>query len=131
VAESRPIRPGLFDADGPALIAARCAECGKPHFPASGTCPYCAAGGCETIRVGPDGTLRLFTVVASEPPGYRGPLPYGFGVVEVDGGLCLVSRLTETRLERLRPGLPVRLVVEPLYADDAGPVLSYAFAPVA
>jgi uncharacterized OB-fold protein len=70
--------------------------------------------------------------VSSRPPGYRGPLPYGFGVVELDGGLRVVARLTEARLERLRPGLPMRLVVEPLFDDDEGrPVLSWAFAPEA
>jgi uncharacterized OB-fold protein len=81
--------------------------------------------------VGPAGRLRLFTIVANRPPGYRGPLPYGFGVVELDdGGLEVIARLTETDLARLRPGLPMTLVVEPLCADDDGtPVLAYAFAP--
>jgi hypothetical protein len=42
----------------------------------------------------------------------------------------VVTRLTEHRLERLRPGLGMRLVVEPLFTDDEGrPVLSYAFRP--
>ena len=84
----------------------------------------------ETL-VGPAGRLRLCTVVANRPPGYRGPLPYGFGVVELDGtGLEVITRLTESDPARLRPGLAVRLVVEPLFADDDGtPVLSYAFAP--
>jgi uncharacterized OB-fold protein len=70
-------------------------------------------------------------VVASRPPGYRGPLPYGFGVVEIDGAdLQVITRLTEADLERLRPGLPVTLVIEPLFSDDEGAqVASYAFAP--
>ena len=64
------------------------------------------------------------------PPGYRGPVPYGFGVVELDDGLRVIARLTEARLDRLRPGLPVRLVLEPLFTDDEGrAVISYAFAP--
>jgi uncharacterized OB-fold protein len=81
--------------------------------------------------VGPAGHLRLFTVVSNRPPGYRGPLPYGFGVVELDDtGLEVITRLAETDPARLRPGLPVRLVVEPLFTDEDGtPVLAYAFAP--
>ena len=64
------------------------------------------------------------------PPGYRGPVPYGFGVVELADGLRIVTCLTESRLERLRPGLPMRLVVAPLFTDEAGrPVLSWAFRP--
>jgi uncharacterized OB-fold protein len=129
---SRLIADGLFDpADAPRLRAARCTACAQLHFPASTTCPYCGVDGATATLVGPAGTLRLFTVVASPPPGYRGPLPYGFGVVELDGvGLQVIARLTVSELAQLRPGLPVTLVVEPLFTDDDGtPVLSYAFAP--
>ena len=131
---SRAICPGLFteDRDAPRLRAAQCGACGKPHFPAGPVCPYCAADGCVEAAVGPEGRLWLYTAVSSRPPGYRGEVPYGFGVVELDGGLRVIARLTESRLERLRPGLPVRLVVEPLFTDDEGrPVLSYAFRPEA
>ena len=80
--------------------------------------------------VGPEGRLWLYTAVLSRPPGYRGDVPYGFGVVEVDGGLRVVTRLTEARVERLRPGLRMRLVLEPLFTDDDGrAVVSYAFRP--
>ena len=69
-------------------------------------------------------------MVLTAPPGYRGPVPYGFGVVEVDDGLRVITRLTESRPERLRPGLAVHLVLEPLFTDDEGrAVVSYAFRP--
>lgn|SRR5215472_6041331 len=129
----RPIVHGLFEQapEGPRLQAARCAPCGKVHFPASATCPYCGADAPTPTLVGPAGRLRLFTVVANRPPGYRGPVPYGFGVVELDGvDLQVITRLTEADLQRLRPGLPVTLVIEPLFTDDEGAaVMSYAFAP--
>jgi uncharacterized OB-fold protein len=132
---SRPIVHGLFEqaSEGPRLRAALCIACGKVHFPASATCPYCGSEGPTPTLVGPAGYLRLFTVVANRPPGYRGPVPYGFGVVEVDGvDLQVITRLTENDLQRLRPGLPVTLVVEPLFTDDEGAtVMSYAFAPAA
>ena len=132
---SRPIVHGLFEqaSEGPRLRAARCIACGKVHFPASATCPYCGSEGPTPTLVGPAGQLRLFTVVASRPPGYRGPVPYGFGVVEVDGvDLQVITRLTENDRQRLRPGLPVTLVIEPLFTDDEGAtVMSYAFAPAA
>ena len=130
---SRPIVHGLFEeaSEGPRLRAARCIACDRAHFPTSATCPYCGAEGPTATLVGPGGRLRLFTVVANRPPGYRGPVPYGFGVVEVDGvDLQVITRLTEADLQRLRPGLPVTLVIEPLFTDDEGAtVMSYAFAP--
>ena len=130
--EARPISAGLFvvDAAGPRLLAARCRACRQPHFPAQATCPYCGGDGCSETRLGPAARLYLYTAVHASPPGYRGPIPYGFGVVELEDGLRVVTRLTEARLDRLRPGLPMRLVIEPLFTDDAGhPVLSYAFRP--
>ena len=112
------------------MLAGRCAACDRPHFPRGAVCPYCGADGCVEVRVGPVGRLRLYTAVTSRPPGYRGDVPYGFGVVEVPCGLRIVTRLTEPNLDRLRPGLALRLVVEPLFTDDDGhPVLSYAFRP--
>lgn len=129
---ARPIATGLFTTDGeePRLLAARCASCGRPHFPAGPVCPYCGADGCSELRVGPEARLGLYTAVLTRPPGYRGTVPYGFGVVELAGGLRVVARLTEARLEQLRPGLAMRLVVEALFTDDEGrAVLSYAFRP--
>ena len=82
--------------------------------------------------MGPAARLWLYTVVHARPPGYRGPLPYGFGIVELAEGLRVVTRLTEARLEHLRPDMPMRLVIDALCTDDAGTrVLSYAFAPEA
>jgi uncharacterized OB-fold protein len=132
VAVPRPITPGLFrdSGDGPRLLAGHCAACTRSHFPATDVCPYCGEAPCELREVGPHATLFLFTTITSQPPGYRGPLPYGFGVVELVEGMRVVTRLTETDATRLRPGLPMRLVVEPLYTDEDGtPVVTYAFAP--
>jgi len=129
---TRAITEGLFviEGDGPRLLAGRCAACGKLHFPAAPVCPYCGADGARETRVGPAARLCLYTAVLSRPPGYRGEVPYGFGVAELEGGLRVIARLTESRLERLRPGLALSLVVEPLCTDDDGTaVLSYAFRP--
>jgi uncharacterized OB-fold protein len=130
----RPITDGLFTdgPEGPRLVAGQCAACGQLHFPRGEVCPYCAADGCTERGVGPEGRLWLWTAVTARPPGYRGPLPFGFGVVELAGGLRVVTRLTEARPDRLLAGLPMRLVLEPLHTDDDGrPVVSYAFRPEA
>jgi uncharacterized OB-fold protein len=129
-----PIHPGLFtlpdDPRGPRLLAGRCAACGKHHFPAGDTCPYCTATGCSVAAIGATGTLYLHTTVNARPPGYRGELPYGFGLVDLPEGLRVVSRLAETRLDVLRSGLPVELEIAPLFTNDAGDeVLSFAYRP--
>lgn len=132
MAAPRPIAPGLFtmNPDAPRLMASRCAACSRIQFPANDTCPYCGHMVCPAIEVGPTATLFLFTAIRTAPPGYRGPLPYGFGVVELPEGIRVITRLTETDPALLHPGSPMRLVIVPLYTDDEGtPVVSYAFAP--
>jgi uncharacterized OB-fold protein len=131
-AERIPITGGLFTVEGgeARLVGGHCPACGRCHFPAFHLCPYCSAGGCTERRLGRRGTLRLFTVVTNRPPGYRGAVPFGFGVVELPEKLRIISRLTEARLDRLRVGQPMLLVLTPLHVDDEGrEVVSYAFAP--
>ncbi|HLN42892.1 MAG TPA: OB-fold domain-containing protein, partial [Acidimicrobiales bacterium] len=109
--------------------ASRCDACGRHQFPRSDTCPYCAADGALPVELSGTGRLWTWTAVTTAPPGYRGEVPYGFGVVELPEGLRVVSRLTETDPARLSAGQPMRLVVVPVQVDEDGQVLSYAFAP--
>ncbi|MGH7819222.1 MAG: Zn-ribbon domain-containing OB-fold protein, partial [Candidatus Binatia bacterium] len=100
------------------------------HFPASSVCPYCAAGNCDTVRLGPRGTLFAHTSVAKAPPGYRGKVPYGFGVVELPEAIRVVTRLSEPAVDRLRFGMSMHLVLDDIFVNDAGDVVvGWAFAP--
>ena len=82
----------------------------------------------EVVRLSRPGTLWAWTAVTAAPPGYEGPVPYGFGIVELGNeGLRVVGRLTEPDPERLRFGQPMEPVVETL--PDGHRV--WAFAPSA
>lgn len=128
-----PVAAGLFqqDADGKCrLVAGSCESCARLHFPRSQPCPYCSSHECSECLVGENGTLYLFTTVLNRPPGYRGEVPFGFGVVELPEGLRVISRLTESDTSRLHFGQKMRLVITPLHEDENGrPVTSYAFRP--
>ena len=128
----RPVTAGLFafEDGAPRLIVGRCAACERSHFPAADVCPYCCAGPCRTELTGATARLWLYTSVHTSPPGYRGNVPYGLGIVILSDGLRVVSRLLESAIERLRPEQPMRLVIDTLALDEDGtPVLSYAYAP--
>jgi len=113
--------------DGEGLIGGSCGACARRHFPAAGTCPWCGAEGIEEVRLATEGSLWAWTVVHTAPPGYEGPVPFGFGVVELaDDGLHVVTRLTESEPERLALGAPMRFTTAPV-SDDAS---TWAFAPV-
>jgi len=67
--------------------------------------------------------------VQSAPPGYTGPVPFGFGVVELaDDGLRVITLLTEADPARLHEGDVMRFTTVPV--DDDG-ATAWAFAPAA
>ncbi len=126
------VREGLFSlGDDPALLAGRCGECGRVSFPRQQICPYCSARAVKDIELSRSGTLWAWTAVTAPPPGYEGPVPYGFGVVELPEGLRVITRLTEPDPAKLERGQPMELVLEPVAEQDGSSVLTYAFAPAA
>lgn len=108
----QPIETGLFeeDADGNVhLLGSRCRACGRHQFPRAATCPYCRSTEVEPVALSDQGTLWGFTAVTTAPPGYEGPVPFGFGVVELPEGLRVISRIEEADPARLSFGMPVKL----------------------
>jgi uncharacterized OB-fold protein len=131
-----PLKEGLLSsldpADAPRLLAGRCLDCRQHHFPATDSCPYCSGRRCEATKLSERGTLYVYTAVERAPPGYRGAVPYGFGAVELPEGLRVITRLAEARIDRLGFGMPMRLVLEDLFVNEAGDtVVGWAFAPEA
>jgi uncharacterized protein len=127
-AGSRPIHDGLFEQTGDraiALIGGYSPTSEKYHFPLLDTCPYSGAIDVQRVVLSRDATLWAWTAVTAAPPGYTGPVPYGFGVVElVLEHLRIVTRLREPDPARLEYGRPMTLVADEL--PDG--VVTWAFA---
>ncbi|MDX6285194.1 MAG: uncharacterized protein QOG53_679 [Frankiales bacterium] len=125
------VHDGLFTTgDNPHLLGSRCTECGGYHFPRHETCAYCSSERVEPVTLSDTGTVWAWTAVTAAPPGYRGEVPFGFGVVELPEGLRVVTRITVTDPDQLSLGQAMRLVIVPLHTDDAGnDVVTYAFEP--
>lgn len=126
-----PITNALEIVDGtPTLLGGRSASSGLTHFPLATVCPYTGADDIELVRLPRTGTLWAWTAVRAAPPGYGGPVPYGLGVVELEGGLRVVGRLTVADPGALAFGDPMVVVAEPVPLDDGTPNLVWAFAPI-
>jgi uncharacterized OB-fold protein len=118
----------MFDvdaADGVTLQGGYSPSSGHHHFPLAAVCPYTGADDVEAVALPATGRLWLWTSVTSAPPGYDGPVPYGFGVVVLDGvDLRVIGRLTVSDPAALSVGDPMHVVV-----DRFGAVETWAFAP--
>jgi uncharacterized protein len=129
----RVISPGLFELqdDGTiALIGGYSPTSGRHQFPRLDTCPYSGATDIETVTLSSEATLWTWTAVTAAPPGYAGPVPFGFGVVELEHEhLRVITRLTESDPAQLLFGQAMRLVADNLPGDDGEPVVTWAFEP--
>jgi uncharacterized OB-fold protein len=129
--EQTAIHDGLFVlGDSPALIGGRCAHCSKVCFPIQEICPYCSFESVDRVELSHSGTLWAWTAVTAAPPGYVGPIPYGFGVVELPEGVRVITRLTEADPGNLEFGQAMQLVLVPLEQPDGSEAIIYAFSPV-
>jgi len=122
------IADGLFelDADGVlTLVGGYSPTSGQYHFPLLDTCPYSGATDVERVLLSRDATLWAWTAVTAAPPGYRGEVPYGFGIVElVREHLRIVTRLQHADPSALTFGQSLTLVTDEL----PGGVVTWAFA---
>jgi uncharacterized protein len=130
---TRLVEPALFTEDATALVGSVCGACGTTAFPAQQGCSRCSGDDVSRVALPTSGTLWAYTVQHFEPKWpfrHDGEFtPFGLGYVDL-GDVIIESRLTTSDLEELRPGLPVRLVTEPLFTEGDGTVvLGFAFAP--
>ena len=115
-----------LDDDGVTLLGGWSATSGYRHFPRAAVCPFTGADDVEPVDLPRTGTVWLHTTVHLAPPGYSGPVPYGLGIVELDGEplLRIVTRLDG---KELAPGSRVRLEGEELPGPDGEPTLTWVF----
>ncbi len=120
--------PGWFTLDAePALIGSRCDACGTFCFPARSLgCrnPACAGGRMENAPLSRTGTLWSFTDACYQPPEpYIAALPFEpFAVAAVELAaermIVLGQVVRGVGVDRLRAGMDMELVVEPLFEQD-------------
>jgi uncharacterized OB-fold protein len=127
----RAISSGLFELHDDStitLVGGYSPTSKRYHFPRLDSCPYTGATDVETVELSSDATLWAWTAVTAAPPGYAGPVPFGFGVVElVREQLRVITRLTEPDPGHLAFGQPMRLVADSLPGEDGEPVVTWAF----
>lgn len=130
------IEEGLFKipsspSDEPHLIGSKCKICGEVVFPKQTGCPNCCSEDVEEILLSPKGKLYSFTNVNHPvPEGYKGPIPYGVGLVDLPDGVRIQAHLTESEPDKLKVGMDVMLVIDKLFEDEEGnEIIGFKFKP--
>lgn len=137
-----PAIEGWFDTDatGPHLLGSRCTQCGSYFFPAESMyCrnPHCAGTEFDTVPLSRTGTLWSFTEHFYQPPEpYMSPdpfEPYTVAAVELANEKMVVLGQVAAGVAHsdLKAGMPVELVLETLYEDDASEYIVWKWKPLA
>ncbi len=131
VGEGLFVRPQSASEE-PHLLGSRCTSCGEATFPKQRRCAHCSSDQIEEIALSPRGKLYSFTNVNYPvPDGYRGPIPYGVGMVELPEGVRVMAPLTEHDPAKLAAGMDMALVIEKLFTDEDGTeVIGFKFKPI-
>jgi uncharacterized OB-fold protein len=80
----------------------------------------------QVVRLPTVGTVFSYTISRVSAPGYSGPVPYGFGIVELGSDLRVTSLLGADPIDQLRIGARVHFALVDVGTEDE-PVLSYMY----
>lgn len=75
------------------LETTRCEACGARSFPPKPICPHCWGTSVGWAPLSGRGRLYSRTVVHAAPAAFRDEVPYAIGIVDLDEGLRLATRL--------------------------------------
>jgi uncharacterized protein len=128
-----PVSERLFTwpSDVPCLIGTRCRKCGEVFFPTQIACSFCSSTDTEEITFSRRGILDYYTCTWYPTPGYSGPVPLCIGFVRLPEGTKIISPLAKCRIEELKIGMEMEMVVQPVATDDQGnDVMGFAFRPM-
>ncbi len=126
-----PLVDYLVLGDDPHLEANQCSACGARFFDRRSACANCSGTSFEKVRIGNEGTVRTFTIVAFAAPGIE--VPYVSAIVDC-GGTSVRANLVnvEPSPEHVKTGLNVRLTTFTMGTDEAGTeAVSFGYEPAA
>ena len=105
------------------LMIATCGNCHRLHHAPQAVCPFCWSSNVITRAAGGRGTLQAFSVVhQTAVPEFRVRLPYVVAYVDLEEGVSLVSNIVNCDLDKVRIGMAVKAVFEPM-SDKSAAIL--------
>jgi hypothetical protein len=126
--------------DPPHLIGSRCRTCGSYFFPKlSSYCrnPVCEGTTFEQVSLSRTGRIWSYTNACYQPPPpFVAPapfVPFAIAAVELEAERMIVlgQVIAGVDVTQLKVGMPVELVLEPLYSEGGTDKLVWKWKPLA
>ena len=108
------------------FVTTRCADCGNVSFPPQADCPRCMGANAEWVDLGTEAELITYTYVQVTPTSFVNNDPYLVGIGRLNQGLKVLAWIEGTQLEKLSPGMKLRLE-----ARESEGAAYYVFVPAA
>lgn len=119
------------------LVAGRCVECGRLHFPPRPTCLSCGSPRFDPEPLSGKGEVHAVTVIArgSAPTEFREQQDvmgeYAVALVQLQEGPRVVGQMTDCDPEEVTIGAPVEAVLRRIYRQEGVVRYGYKFCPSA
>ncbi|WP_436844311.1 bifunctional MaoC family dehydratase N-terminal/OB-fold nucleic acid binding domain-containing protein [Streptomyces canus] len=107
------------------LLIQRCTACAALRFPWLPGCAHCGDPDWDTVEASGEGTVYSY-VVMHHPPFPAFEPPYAVVLVELAEGVRIISNVVGTPYDKVRIGMPVRLVFQVYDGDLTLPVFRAA-----
>ena len=100
------------------LLGFRCRQCDTVIFGPGTFCQSCTSDQLEPVEFDPHGTLYSYTIVRVPPAGWKGPVPYVLGQVQLEEGPQVLAEVIDCQEQDLAVGLPVTLTFKNVSWED-------------
>ena len=107
--------------------AAKCAACGKIHFPPRLVCSACRGTVFTKTTLAPEGEVETFTIIRVPPSGFGAETPYAVGIVKLDDGVKVTAQIVDVDLAELQIGQRVRVEFRRVQKDGEAGILCYGY----
>jgi len=101
-----------------------CEQCARFTFPPKAVCPHCWSKKMQWKDLTSTGTLYSWTLVHAPPAVFTADAPYHLGIIDLDSGLRIATRLLDPESGAYTPGMRMKIVAlryrdGPLFAARA------------
>lgn len=107
------------------LEGSRCKSCGAVTYPSRRICRKCGKTELETMNLSPTGRVVTSTVIHVSPTDLQMEAPYAMAIVETPEKARLTVQVTDCDLEKVKPGMDVRLEFRRIRKEGNSGILCY------